>query len=98
MGYGGVVGEYIIAPPWLVARMMIGGGGYSIAKTVSETDSTRTLDKISSGAFILFHPQIMFDFKVHNWLSLGGSIGYFLPNVGKLHSLTIGFNLMFGKT
>lgn len=97
MGYGGVVGEYTIAPPWLNARLMIGGGGYSIAKITSQTDTQQTFQRLSSGGFILFHPQICAEIKVHSWAYLSAMLGYFLPNVGRLQSFTIGVNIMFGK-
>ena len=97
MGYGGVVGEYTISPPWLSARLMVGRGGYSIAKITSQSDTQQTVQKLSSGGFILFHPQINMEVKVGGMASLSCMMGYFLPNVGKLHSFTIGFNIMFGK-
>jgi hypothetical protein len=97
MGYGGVVGEYTISPPWLSARLMIGGGGYSIAKITSQSDTQQTVQKLSSGGFILFHPQINMEVKVGGMAYLSGMIGYFLPNVGRLHSFTMGVNIMFGK-
>ena len=97
MGYGGVVGEYTIAAPWLSARLMIGGGGYSVAKVTTQTDTQQTFQRLSSGGFILFHPQLSAEVRVHSWAYLSAMIGYFLPNVGRLHSFTFGFNIMFGK-
>ena len=96
IGYGGMVGEYIIAD-WLLARMMIGGGGYAVSKIISETDTTLQVKKISSGGFILFHPQIVADIKIGQWASLGFSIGYFLPNIARLHSPSFSIQLMFGR-
>ncbi len=95
MGYGGLVGEYAIAP-WLTGRLMIGGGGYSVSKVTSESDSSRTFQKLDSGGFILFHPSLMADIKIHSWCMIAVNLGYFLPNVGKLQSATLGFNLLFG--
>lgn len=96
IGYGGMVGEYIIAD-WLLARMMIGGGGYAVSKIMSETDTTLQVKKISSGGFILFHPQVVADIKIGQWASLGFSIGYFLPNIARLHSPSFSIQLMFGR-
>lgn len=96
IGYGGMVGEYIIAD-WLLGRMLIGGGGYSVSKVVSETDTVLQVEKISSGGFILFHPQVVADIKIGQWASLGFSIGYFLPNVARLHSPSFSIQLMFGR-
>lgn len=96
IGYGGMVGEYIIAD-WLLARMLIGGGGFSVSKIVSETDTTLQVKKISSGGFILFHPQVVADIKIGQWASLGFSIGYFLPNIARLHSPSFSIQLMFGR-
>lgn len=95
MGYGGIVGEYAIAP-WFNARLLIGGGGYSVAKVTFETDSSRIVQKIDSGGFIAFHPSVNADIKIYSWASLALTAGYFLPNVGKLHSFTAGVNLVFG--
>lgn len=96
IGYGGMVGEYVISD-WLLARMMIGGGGFSVSKIVSETDTTIQIQRISSGGFILFHPQVVADIKIGPWASLGFSIGYFLPNIAKLHSPSFSIQLMFGR-
>jgi len=96
LGFGGVVGEYAITP-WLSVRLMIGGGGYALSKIVSESDTQRTERKIASGGFLLFHPSVSAEVQVQSWLKLGGSVGYFLPNVSRLQSLTIGLQLIFGK-
>ncbi|NBX77243.1 MAG: hypothetical protein EBQ92_11860 [Proteobacteria bacterium] len=96
IGYGGMVGEYIISE-WLMARLMIGGGGFSVSKIISETDSTLQVQRISSGGFLLFHPQVVADIKIGQWASLGFSIGYFLPNVGRLQSPSFSIQLMFGR-
>ena len=96
IGYGGIVGEYIISE-WLMGRMMIGGGGYAVSKVISETDTTVQVQKIASGGFILFHPQIVADLKIGQWASLGFSIGYFLPNVAKLQSPSFSVQLTFGR-
>lgn len=96
VGYGGMVGEYIIAD-WLLARLMIGGGGYSVSRIVSETVSTLQVQRIASGGFLLFHPQVVADIKIGQWASLGFSLGYFIPNVSRLHSLSFSIQLMFGR-
>lgn len=96
IGYGGMVGEYLISD-WFLARMLIGGGGFSVSKVVSETVTTLQVEKISSGGFILFHPQVVADIKIGQWASLGFSIGYFLPNVARLHSPSFSIQLMFGR-
>ncbi len=97
LGYGGVVGEYVVGS-WFNARLLIGGGGYSIAKVTFETDSNRIIQKINSGGFIVFHPSVNAEIKIYSWASLALTAGYFLPNVGKLHSFTAGVNLLFGTT
>jgi len=97
IGYGGMVGEYIISE-WLMARLMIGGGGFSVSKIISETDTTLQVQRISSGGFLLFHPQIVADIKIGQWASLGFSIGYFLPNISRLQSPSFSIQLMFGRT
>lgn len=96
IGYGGVIGEYIISD-WLLSRLLIGGGGFAVSKVISETDTTLQVQKISSGGFILFHPQIVADIKISQWASLGLSLGYFMPNIEKLHSPTFTIQLMFGR-
>lgn len=97
MGYGGVIGEYVIAPNWLNGRLLIGGGGYSVAKITSQSDSQVNFQKLSSGGFIVFHPSISAEVKIHNWMQLAANFGYFLPNIGRLQSFTMGINVMFGK-
>ncbi len=97
MGYGGVVGEYVIGS-WFNARLLIGGGGYSIAKITFETDSNQIVQKLNSGGFIVFHPSVNAEIKIYSWASLALTAGYFLPNVGRLHSFTAGVNLLFGTT
>ena len=96
LGYGGAVGEYVFTP-WLSARLMIGGGGYAVAKVVSETETQRVVQKLSSGGFILFYPSLTAELPLYNWLRLGMNLGYFLPNVGRLQSVTFGVSVMFGK-
>lgn len=97
MGFGGVIGEYMVTP-WLNVRLLIGGGGYAISKTIVETDTTRTEQKISSGAFLLFHPSIGAEVSVSTFMKLSARIGYFLPNVSRLQSVTLGIHLIFGKS
>jgi hypothetical protein len=96
IGYGGVIGEYIISD-WLLTRMLVGGGGYAVSRVVSETDTTLQVQKIASGGFILFHPQMVVDIKISQWASLGFSLGYFMPNIAKLHSPSFTIQLMFGR-
>jgi len=96
IGYGGIIGEYIISD-WLLTRLLVGGGGYAVSKIISETDATLQIQKISSGGFILFHPQIVADIKISQWASLGFSLGYFMPNIAKLHSASFTIQLMFGR-
>jgi len=96
MGYGGAIGEYLLTP-WLAARLLIGGGGYAVAKVVTQTDTTTTLAKLSSGGFVLFYPSVVAEIPVQNWFKVGVTLGYFLPNVAKLQSLTMGLNFLFGK-
>lgn len=96
LGYGGGVGEYQLTS-WLFARLMIGGGGYALAKTVLETESQRVLRKLSSGGFVLFYPQLSAEIPVNNGFKLAVIAGYFLPNVGRLQSFTIAANFIFGK-
>lgn len=97
LGYGGVVGEYSITY-WCIARLLIGGGGYALAKVLTQTDTTTTVHKISSGGFILFHPAVHFEIPIHSWIKLSAAVGYFLPNVSKLHSVTLSVNVLFGKS
>ncbi len=96
MGYGGAIGEYTVMP-WLNARLMIGGGGFSVSRLVSESDTTRTVQKINSGGFLLFYPQLSAEVKISSFVYLAFNLGYFIPNVSKLQSFTMGLNLMFGK-
>jgi len=96
LGYGGVVGEYLIAK-WLTARLLIGGGGYSIVKIVSETSSSIIVEKISTGGFFLFYPSVNVEIPIHNWLKLHFNLGYFLPNVSKLDSITTTISLVVGR-
>lgn len=96
IGYGGMVGEYIIAD-WLLARMMIGGGGYSVSRIISETATILEVQRIASGGFLMFHPQIVADIKIGQWASLGFSLGYFVPNIARLHSMSFSIQLMFGR-
>lgn len=96
LGYGGGVGEYQLTS-WLFARLMIGGGGYAVAKTVLETESQRVLRKLSSGGFVLFYPQLSAEIPINNVIKLAVIAGYFLPNVGRLQSFTVAANFIFGK-
>jgi len=96
LGYGGAIGEYTVTE-WLNARLLVGGGGYSIARVLSETNSQSTVQKISSGGFVLFYPSLVAEVKLQGWVYLAFNLGYFLPNISKLQSLTLGLNLMFGK-
>ncbi len=95
MGYGGVIGEYSITN-WMKVNMLIGGGGYSLARILSKTESTTTLEKIASGGFVLFYPGISFEIEVKKFLFLSTKIGYFLPGDARLHSFTLGFTLLIG--
>lgn len=96
LGYGGGVGEYQLTP-WLFARLMIGGGGYAVAKTVLETESQRVLRKLSSGGFVLFYPQLSAEIPINATIKLAVITGYFLPNVSRLQSFTVCANVIFGK-
>lgn len=96
MGYGGVVGEYSITS-WLTAGMLIGGGGYAISRVTSETITSTTYDKIASGGFVLFYPSVEVEIKLRNYMTLIGSLGYFLPTQSRLHSATIGVSVLMGK-
>jgi len=95
MGYGGLVGEYLITK-WLYARLLMGGGGYSVTKITSQTPSQINQERIGGGGFFLFHPSVNAEIKLNRQTFLDVSIGYFLPNVQKLTSFTIGFNLVLG--
>jgi hypothetical protein len=96
MGYGGAIAEFTVLP-WLNASLLIGGGGYSVAKTLSQTDTTTTVQKINSGGYLLFYPSLTADVSIDGWVFLGFHIGYFLPNVSKLQSFTTGIHVTFGK-
>ena|SRR3989338_5947930 len=95
LGYGGGVGEYQLTS-WLFARLMIGGGGYALAKTVLETESQRVLRKLSSGGFVLFYPQLSAEIPIARSIKLAVIAGYFLPNVSRLQSFTVAANFVFG--
>lgn len=95
-GYGGVVGEYTLAP-WLNARLLIGGGGYAVAKVISDTDTTTTLQKLGSGGFVLFYPSVSAEFPLDANIKVAVNAGYFLPNITQLESFTCGINFLFGK-
>jgi hypothetical protein len=96
LGFGGVVGEYVITS-WLAARLLIGGGGYAVSKVLLETDTQKTEQKVNSGGFLLFQPSISAEVPIQSWIKIGGSVGYFLPNVSKLQSLSLSLMLIFGK-
>lgn len=95
-GYGGVVGEYTLAP-WLNARLLIGGGGYAVAKVLTDTDTTTTLQKLGSGGFVLFYPSVSAEFPLDANIKVAVNAGYFLPNITQLESFTVGINFLFGK-
>lgn len=96
MGYGGAIGQYLVAP-WMSFQMMIGGGGFSVARVITQTDTTTTLEKISAGGFVLFYPSVCFEVNLRKFLSLSAKLGYFLPNNAKLHSFTLGLTLLLGE-
>lgn len=96
LGYGGVVGDLSLAS-WLSARLLIGGGGYSVAKIADQTIIAQTLSKLNSGGFVLFHPALNADIPLSNMMKLGFSFGYFLPNIGELQSFTLTTSLTFGR-
>ncbi len=96
MGYGGVVSEYSITS-WLTAGMMVGGGGFAVSRVTSETITSTTYDKISSGGFVLFYPSVEMEIRLRNSMTLVGTLGYFLPTNSRLHSATIGISLLMGK-
>ncbi len=96
MGYGGAIGEYVIAS-WLAFRLMVGGGGFTIGKVLSDTESAKSVQKISSGGFILFYPGISGEIPITASLKVSMVVGYFLPNVTKLQGWTFTINLQFGK-
>lgn len=97
MGYGGVIADYAITP-WLGAGVLIGGGGYAVSKVLTETETQTTLEKISSGGFVLFYPMITAEIQLKkNVVSAQFKLGYFLPNNSRLHSFTIGMTMLFGR-
>jgi len=96
LGYGGILGEYTITN-WLNARLVVGGGGYSVAKVVNETDANKTLEKLSSGGFFLFLPSLNADIALNNGVKLSMGLGYFLPNISQLQSLTFTVALNVGR-
>ena len=96
LGYGGFLGEYVVKN-WFNVRVLIGGGGYAVTKTVLETQNQITDNKLASGGFILVYPSIGTEFNISGGLRMGIRLGYFLPNADKLASLTLGFHLYFGK-
>lgn len=97
LGYGGVLGEYAVTK-WFAIRMLIGGGGYAVAKVTQDSISSSSLSKLSAGGFILFYPSIKFEIPLGAMVKLTTNIGYFLPNKSQLHSVTFGLSLLFGKT
>ncbi len=97
MGYGGILGEYTLTN-WLNIRLIIGGGGYAIAKITDETQSSRTVEKLASGGFFLFLPSINADIPINNVVKLSLGLGYFLPNVSKLQSVVFTLALNIGKS
>lgn len=96
MGYGGILGEYSITN-WLNIRLIIGGGGYAISKIVEESQTEKTVEKIASGGFFLFLPSLNADIPLSNSVKLSLGLGYFLPNVSKLQSVTFNVGLNIGK-
>lgn len=96
LGYGGLLGEYLIFK-WLNARLLIGGGGYNIAKTVSQTLTSQVDEKLGSGGFLVVYPSIGSEFAITGNLKLGVRLGYFLPNVSRMQSFTLGIHILFGK-
>lgn len=96
LGYGGVVGEYTINE-WLNARLLIGGGGYGVVKIISETETERVIRKLSTGGFFLFFPSVNAEIQLTKFSALHVGIGYFLPNVNRLDSVTVIFSLIMGK-
>lgn len=96
MGYGGVLTEFSLTP-WLTAGMIVGGGGFSVARVTAETDTTTTVSKISSGGFVLFYPSLQAEIKLKGFMTLVGTMGYFLPTNPRLHSVTLGVSILVGK-
>lgn len=96
MGFGGVIGEYLVTR-WLSGRLLIGGGGYGVAKVISETDTDTLVRKISTGGFILFFPSINFEIPLGRGVKLMANIGYFMPSVKRMDSVAVSASLLFGK-
>lgn len=96
LGYGGMLGEYTLTN-WLNVRLVIGGGGYAVAKIVDETEAQKTVEKLSSGGFFLFLPSVNADIALNNAVKLSMGLGYFLPNVSNLQSVTFTVALNIGK-
>lgn len=96
LGFGGLIGEYD-ANHWLNFRLILGGGGYAVSKTISDTGSLVTEQKLGSGGFLLVAPSVGAEVQVTGSAKLGFRLGYFLPNVQHLESLTLGMHLSFGK-
>jgi hypothetical protein len=96
MGYGGVLGEYTPAP-WLAIRLLIGGGGYAVAKVTTDSINTQTISKLSAGGFILFYPSVRFEIPLSAIVKISVNVGYFVPNKAQLRSVTMGISLLFGK-
>lgn len=96
LGFGGLIGEYD-ANNWLNFRILLGGGGYAVSKTVSDTNTLTTEEKLGSGGFLLVFPSVGADITLSGSSKLGFRLGYFLPNVAHLQSMTLGVHLAFGK-
>jgi len=96
LGYGGVVGEYKINS-FMNARLLIGGGGYGVVKVISETETDRVLRKLSTGGFFLFFPSVNFEIPLTKFSILNVGLGYFLPNVNRLDSLTVNVSVIMGR-
>lgn len=97
LGYGGLIGEYQFFS-WLSARLLLGGGGYGVAKTVVDSSAQTTDAKIASGGFLLILPSIGADVALNNAMRLGVRVGYFMPNVSNLQGLLVAIHLTFGKS
>lgn len=96
MGFGGLMGDYD-ANHWLSFRIILGGGGYAVSKTISDTNSLTTEQKLGSGGFLLVAASVGAEVSISSGSKLGFRLGYFLPNVQHLQSLTLGVHLSFGK-
>jgi hypothetical protein len=96
MGYGGIIGEYIIAH-WFSARLLVGGGGFSVYRITNETELEYTVRKVATGGFFVIQPSVHAELPLTGWMRLVFSLGYFMPNLTRLESTTLGFNLLFGK-